>query len=96
MGSLLPARTQCPDLPGHVLQGGESLSGAREHETSLAAAEAGTCSVQIVLILFNLDGHGGDIVIEFTVSSDLPHEAPVFRIGHRALQDVEVASWSGE
>jgi hypothetical protein len=57
----------------------------REREASLAAAEAGMRSAQIALVLFNFDGHCGDVIVKLSVSGDLPHEAPVLRIGHHAL-----------
>jgi hypothetical protein len=68
----------------------------RKRETGFAATEASTCGVQVALILFNFDGHRGDIVVELSVPSDLPRETPVICIGHRTLQDVEVTPWSGE
>jgi hypothetical protein len=53
-------------------------------------------SIQVALVLFDLDGHSCDVVIELAVSRDLSGKTPVSGVGHSVLQDLEVAPRTGE
>jgi hypothetical protein len=52
--------------------------------------------VQVVLVLFNFDFHGSNLVVEHAVASDLPGIAPISSVGHCFLKDLKIPAWACE
>ena len=74
------------------MQGRDPLRSPGQHEAGLAGPQAGAGSVQVALILLDLDGHRRDIIVELPVMGDLSSEAPIPHVGHGLLEYLEVGS----
>jgi hypothetical protein len=49
--------------------------------------------VEIMLVLFDLDGDCRNVIVEFAVARDFAGQAPVVRVSHSLLQDLEFSPW---
>jgi hypothetical protein len=81
----LLSRTYRPNLPRYVLQCGDLLGGVGKHETGLTRCEPCLSGVEVVLVLFDLDGNGRDVVVKLMVARDLSSQAPVIHVSHSLL-----------
>jgi hypothetical protein len=56
----------------------------------------GLYSIKVMLILFNLDGNGRNIVVELTIMCDLLCQPLVIDVSHSLLEYLEVTPWASE
>jgi hypothetical protein len=91
-----PSELYHPHLLWHVTKWLHMFHGMGEHEAGLTGHKTHPGGVKIPLVLLNLDGKCGDVVVNLAVACDLPCQAPIVGFGHCGLKDVDVATWPGE
>jgi hypothetical protein len=72
------------------MKGLDAFCSVCEHKSGLTGHETCPHSIEVVLVLLDLDREVGDIVI------DLPCQPPVISVGHSGLKDLELAAGASE
>jgi hypothetical protein len=83
-------------LPSHIVERLDVFGSVGKHEVGLTRHEAGPRGIEVMLVLLDLDGQCGDVIINLLVSHDLSCQPPVVGLGHHRLEDVKVATWTSE
>jgi hypothetical protein len=66
------------------------LCSSGKHEAGLTRGQMGLYGIEVMLVLFDFDGDGHNIVIELAVMHDLPCQPPVVGVSHSLLEYLQL------